>query len=50
MALEAGVKRLILGHFSKRYLDETPLLDEARAIFPDTILANEGLTLDLNAI
>jgi len=50
VALEAGVKRLILGHFSKRYLDETPLLDEARAIFPDTILANEGLTLDLNAI
>ena len=50
VAHEAGVKRLILGHFSKRYLDETPLLNEARTIFPNTILANEGLTLDLNTI
>lgn len=48
VAHKAGVKRLILGHFSKRYLDETPLLNEARTIFPNTILANEGLTLDLN--
>ena len=50
VAHEAGVKRLILGHFSKRYLDETPLLNEARTIFPNTILANEGLTIDLNNI
>ncbi len=50
VAREAGVKRLILGHFSKRYLDDTILLDEARTIFPNTILANEGLTLDLNTI
>ena len=50
VAREAGAKRLILGHFSKRYLDETPLLNEARTIFPNTILANEGLTLDLNNI
>ncbi len=48
IAREAGVKQLILGHFSKRYLDETPLLDEARSIFPATRLANEGLTIDLN--
>ena len=50
VAHEAGVKRLILGHFSKRYLDETPLLNEARTIFPNTILANEGLTIDFNNI
>ena len=48
VAREAGVKQLILGHFSKRYLDETPLLDEARAIFPNTRLANEGMVIDLN--
>ena len=48
VAREAGAKRLILGHFSKRYLDETPLLDEARTVFPDTLLANEGLVIDLN--
>ena len=48
VAREAGVKQLIIGHFSKRYLDETILLDEARTIFPDTRLANEGLVIDLN--
>ena len=48
VAREAGVKQLILGHFSKRYLDEAPLLQEAQAIFPNTRLANEGLTIDLN--
>ena len=48
VAHEAHVKQLILGHFSKRYIDETPLLNEARTIFPNTILANEGLTIDLN--
>ncbi len=50
VAREAGVKRLILGHFSKRYLSEELLLQQARDIFPDTILADEGLTLDLNAL
>ena len=48
VAHEAGVGQLIIGHFSKRYLDETPLLDEARSIFPNTRLANEGLVIDLN--
>ena len=48
VAREAGVKRLILGHYSKRYVDEMELLEQAREIFPDTILANEGMRLDLN--
>ena len=50
VAREAGVKQLILGHFSKRYIDETPLLEEARAVFANSRLANEGLTIDLNGI
>lgn len=50
VAHEAGAKRLILGHYSKRYLDETPLLEQAREVFPDTILGNEGLTVDLNKL
>ena len=50
VARDAGVKQLILGHFSKRYIDETPLLDEARSVFANTRLANEGLTIDLNAL
>lgn len=49
-AREAGAKRLILGHYSKRYLDETPLLEQAREVFPDTVLGNEGMTIDLNNI
>ena len=48
VAREAGVKHLILGHFSKRYLNVTPLLQEALQVFPATRLANEGLVIDLN--
>lgn len=48
VAREAGVKRLIIGHFSKRYDSEELLLRQAQDIFPATILANEGLTIDLN--
>ncbi|MCM1520062.1 MAG: ribonuclease Z [Lachnoclostridium sp.] len=47
IALKAGVKRLILGHFSKRYDSEQILLDEARETFPDVIIAREGLKIDL---
>ena len=50
VARDAGVKQLIIGHFSKRYVDETPLLNEARTLFPATRLANEGLVIDLNEL
>jgi ribonuclease Z len=43
-ALTAGVKRLLIGHFSSRYKDKEPLLTEARAIFPETYIAHEGET------
>lgn len=42
VAREAGAGALLLGHFSSRYKDLTPLLDEARAIFPGTALSEEG--------
>ncbi len=42
IAKKAKVKRLIIGHFSARYKDLYPFLDEARAVFPDTTLAVEG--------
>jgi ribonuclease Z len=38
----AAVDRLLVGHFSARYKDLTPLLDEARQIFSNTELAIEG--------
>lgn len=46
-AHDAHVKQLIIGHFSSRYLDETPLLHEAQTIFPNTRLANEGMLVAL---
>lgn len=47
IARAAGVGQLVLGHYSKRYEDESQLLAEARAIFPDTIAATEGMTITL---
>ena len=47
IAVEAGVRRLVSGHFSARYEDENVLLKEASAIFPDTILAKENLCISL---
>lgn len=43
----AGVKRLVLGHFSKRYLSEDSLLREALEEFPDVTVANEGMKIEL---
>ena len=37
----AGVKRLLIGHYSARYTDLTPLLEEAKAFFENTVLARE---------
>ncbi|HRI62270.1 MAG TPA: ribonuclease Z, partial [Saprospiraceae bacterium] len=42
IARQGGVERLILGHFSGRYLDAEQHLTEARAIFPATDQAVEG--------
>jgi ribonuclease Z len=46
-ALAVGAGQLILGHFSARYPDLAPLLAEARAIFPNSYLAEEGKIIDL---
>ena len=40
LARDAGVHRLALTHISRRYR-EADILDEARAIFPDTIIARD---------
>lgn len=44
IAKSAGVKRLLLGHFSSKYTDLGPFLEEARDVFPCTDLASEGST------
>jgi ribonuclease Z len=42
IAQMANVKQLIIGHYSARYADLNPLLDEAKAIFPNTKLSVDG--------
>lgn len=46
-AKDANAEKLMLGHFSKRYMDENVLLEEAKELFPNTILAKEKLTVDV---
>ena len=41
IAKEAGVKTLILTHFSARYRDPEILGNEAREIFPNTLVAED---------
>ncbi|MFI6580435.1 ribonuclease Z [Embleya sp. NPDC050493] len=41
IAAEAGARRLVLTHFSQRYADVTPLLEQAREVFPDTVAAHD---------
>lgn len=47
IARKAGVGQLLIGHYSARYTDTTPLLQEARAVFPQTLAATEGMTLNI---
>ncbi len=42
VAQSANAKKLILGHFSARYTDLTVLKNEARTIFENTEIAEEG--------
>jgi len=42
LAKDAGVEKLIIGHFSARYKDLTPLQDQARKTFKNSYLAIEG--------
>ncbi len=42
LAQQAQVGQLLIGHYSSRYRDLNPLLQEAQAIFPRTQLALEG--------
>jgi ribonuclease Z len=48
VALEAGAKRLVLTHISSRYnRDAAELLAEARAVFPNTVIARDGMSVDV---
>ncbi len=52
VALNAGVKQLIMTHFSPRYapgnsIQLNHLLEEARTIFPNTILAHDFMSVEV---
>lgn len=47
IALLADVEQLLIGHFSTRYEDPLELLEQAQAIFPQTIAAKDGLIIDI---
>lgn len=47
IARDAKVKQLAIGHFSARYEDENLLLEEAKCIFSNTLLAKENLRISL---
>ncbi|WP_027724387.1 ribonuclease Z [Tuberibacillus calidus] len=41
IARKAGVGKLILTHISSRYREKEPLLEEATAVFPNTVIAED---------
>jgi ribonuclease Z len=47
VARDAHVRQLLLGHYSSRYDDEQVLLKEASDIFPNTLLSQEMMVIDV---
>jgi ribonuclease Z len=47
VARDAGARHLLITHFSPRYDDPSPLLAEAREIFPDTTAARDLMEIEI---
>ena len=45
IAKKANVKQLVIGHFSARYKNIEPVLNEAKTIFPNTLAAEDGMSI-----
>ncbi len=46
-AREAGAARLVVGHYSSRFSNVVPFLDEIRQVFDNAVLAKEGDVLEI---
>lgn len=47
IAKKVHAKKLVIGHFSARYVNDKVLLNESAGIFPDVELANEGKVFEV---
>ncbi len=45
LAKKAEVKKLVLTHFSQRYKDVKPLLDEAKEVFKETVIGEDFMEM-----
>lgn len=47
IALKANVKKLIIGHYSARYIHQNELLEEAKIVFQNTILGEDLMVYEI---
>lgn len=47
IALKANVRQLLIGHYSARYKEVESLLSEAKSVFPNTILGQDGMKIQV---
>lgn len=47
IALKAKAGKLLLGHYSSRYKDLHPILDQAKEVFENSFLSEEGITYSI---
>ncbi|MFB9108743.1 ribonuclease Z [Flavobacterium gyeonganense] len=50
IALKANAKQLILGHYSTRYESIQRFKEEAETIFPNVLLADDGVSFEFNDV
>jgi ribonuclease Z len=49
IALKANVKQLLIGHYSARYKEVESLLAEAKEVFPNTVLGQDGMKIEVSS-
>ncbi len=47
LAKLGNVGQLVIGHFSARYKDTSKLLNEAKAVFENTVAAEDGMVISI---